>query len=174
MHVNIWNTLQPFSQHFNRFFFSSCQKQGQYFHMHIEVAGTQESSKVTQRFWKNLSKTGHVLSPLPHRLCIKQITQIIKDWPPSSFLQHSTEFGKHTWSSDTIFAWTGSGVVAHARFPQGTAAQCPIGRGNTWSCPHLPALPTCKRTHTPLWPLLCCRVTWSERDQLSVISSSRC
>jgi len=78
-------------------------------------------------------------------------------------LHQRRQFVWRTWAYDSRFAWTGRSVVAHACFPQGTAAQCPVGRRNTWSRPHLPALPTCERTHTPLWPLLRRRVTWGAR-----------
>ena len=70
-----------------------------------------------------------------------------------------------TWACDARVTRAGSGVVAHACFPQGAAAQRPVGRGNAWSCPHLPALPTGKRTHTPLRPLLSSGVTWRETQE---------
>lgn len=73
--------------------------------------------------------------------------------------------GQHTWACACAarFPRTGSSVVAHASFPQGSAAECPIRRGDAGSRPHLPALPTCERTHTPLGPLLCRGVTWGAR-----------
>lgn len=83
----------------------------------------------------------------------------------SIYLADNTLFAWLTWTYDSRFTWTRSRIVAQACFPQGAAAQSPVWRRNARSCPHLPTLPTRERAHTPLWPLLCCWVTWEEEDE---------